>query len=746
VTGALTKSGSNVVTVGDTGTVTSSMIADGTIADADINAGAAIAYSKLATLTSANILVGNSSNVATSVAVTGDVTISNTGVTAISSGVVVNADVNASAAIAGTKISPDFGSQTVQTTGIFSHALGTASAPTVTFTGDTNTGIYSPGADQVAISTNGTGRLFVDASGNVGVGVTPTQEVDVFANKNGLTTNWTRNPNTGASAGSRLLVGSHLGDVSLVAYSAANTAFGGSAAVLNSSSAFTGGLHLSAGGAAPLVFWTNSSERMRLDSTGRLGLGSSSPGAKLEIVGTTTQPTYKPIIHVDAASENPYTALYRYIGSANTWRGVRNRVDGSSGTYVIETSDATAIGSHSWTQRLAIDANGNVNIDNGTLYVDAVNNRLGIGTTAPNEALEVSGVIRRTNSGSASYYFRGYRNSTTSAFYIYDDGTDIQLANEQSGALQFRTANAERARIDSSGRLLVGTSSSRSWSGISSQFQIENTGSGSYTSQSIIANTNDTVGGLLVLGKSRGTSLGSNTAVQDNDLLGRIYFYGADGSQLVQGATIEGWVDGTPGANDMPGRIVLSTTSDGAATPTERMRITSGGFVLIGTDTTDGNGLSIKPGASAGSTTQLNFDRVGSSTVGYPIVFQNNCSDVGFISHNNTSTAYSTSSDYRLKENVVEVTDGITRLLQLKPSRFNFIADPDKTVDGFLAHEAQAVVPECVTGTKDEVDADGNPVYQGIDQSKLVPLLTAALQEAIQKIEDLEGRLTAAGL
>ena len=119
---------------------------------------------------------------------------------------------------------------------------------------------------------------------------------------------------------------------------------------------------------------------------------------------------------------------------------------------------------------------------------------------------------------------------------------------------------------------------------------------------------------------------------------------------------------------------------------------------------------------------------------------------VGSISQNGSATAYNTSSDYRLKENVVPLTGAIDRLQQIPVHRFNFIANPDRTVDGFLAHEAQEVVPECVTGTKDEVDDDGNPVYQGIDQSKLVPLLTAALQEALQKIEDLEGRLTAAGL
>ena len=114
---------------------------------------------------------------------------------------------------------------------------------------------------------------------------------------------------------------------------------------------------------------------------------------------------------------------------------------------------------------------------------------------------------------------------------------------------------------------------------------------------------------------------------------------------------------------------------------------------------------------------------------------------VGSITVTASATAYLTSSDYRLKENVTPVTDGITRLQQLKPSRFNFIAEPGHTVDGFLAHEAQAVVPECVTGAKDAVDADGKPEYQGIDQSKLVPLVVAALQECIKKVEALESEL-----
>ena len=127
--------------------------------------------------------------------------------------------------------------------------------------------------------------------------------------------------------------------------------------------------------------------------------------------------------------------------------------------------------------------------------------------------------------------------------------------------------------------------------------------------------------------------------------------------------------------------------------------------------------------------------------------YHTNGSQVGAIRNiGGTTTDYIETSDYRLKENVVDITDGITRLKQLQPRRFNFIVDPDTTVDGFIAHEAQSVVPQAVCGTKDEVDENNDPVLQGIDKSKLVPLLTAALQEAVAEIETLKGRLDAAGL
>ena len=129
---------------------------------------------------------------------------------------------------------------------------------------------------------------------------------------------------------------------------------------------------------------------------------------------------------------------------------------------------------------------------------------------------------------------------------------------------------------------------------------------------------------------------------------------------------------------------------------------------------------------------------------GVDLLFQNSGgTTVGKIDHGHSTTQYRTSSDYRLKENAVSISDGITRLKKLKPYRFNFIAEPDKIVDGFFAHEAAVAVPEAVSGTKDEVDSDNNPIIQGIDHSKLVPLLTASLQEAITKIETLESKVAA---
>jgi hypothetical protein len=109
-----------------------------------------------------------------------------------------------------------------------------------------------------------------------------------------------------------------------------------------------------------------------------------------------------------------------------------------------------------------------------------------------------------------------------------------------------------------------------------------------------------------------------------------------------------------------------------------------------------------------------------------------------------TPLVYATTSDYRLKNDVQPITDATTRLSLLKPCTFTFAGSSSgPRVEGFIAHEVQQVVPQAVAGMKDEIDEEGNPVYQGLDQGHLVPLLTAVCQELHAKNQELEARLAA---
>ena len=528
--------------------------------------------------------------------------------TMILDGTILNADINASAAIAGTKISPDFGSQTIVTTGVHSAAAGSATTPSIAFTGDLNTGIYSPGADQLAVSTGGTGRLFVDASGRVGIGTSSPGSLLNLAHA--------------TAADIRLTVGGTL-QANIYSSSSDTVIF----SVVNN----------------PLIFGTNNAERARIDSNGNVGIGTSSPVHRLDVQG----------------------------GNARIYAG--------GGGSALEI--------------------GNGAVGNQFAFIDLVGD-----TTYSDYGLR----LIRNNTGANAISSLAHRGTGA-----------LNIAAEDAGSVTLATQNVERLRIDSSGNVGIGTSAP----GYALDVAAADTTASTGYAVRIRANATAGAGALQFTDSAATAQYG-------------LLVFGANGVGTLQ-------------AEGASSRLVFGTNA------TERLRIDSSGRLLF--NHTDSVGL---PGIN--NTNQgLTFENVASNGVSVFIsrdttcLYLNRNSDgtlqdfrrsgtgVGTISVTTTSTAYNTSSDYRLKENVVPLVDAIDRVNDLQVHRFNFIADPSKTVDGFIAHEAQAVVPECVTGTKDAVDDDDNPIYQGIDQSKLVPLLTAALQEAIARIETLEAAVAA---
>jgi hypothetical protein len=174
----------------------------------------------------------------------------------------------------------------------------------------------------------------------------------------------------------------------------------------------------------------------------------------------------------------------------------------------------------------------------------------------------------------------------------------------------------------------------------------------------------------------------------------------------------------------------------------EQARINASGHILIGKTEADTAtaGIALRAeGQIRGTVDSAGILFLNRNTDdGILAEFRQDDSAHGSISISGSTTAYNTSSDYRLKENVADLTGATDRLKQIPVKQFNFISNPDKTVDGFLAHEVQAIVPEAVTGAKDAVDVDGAPVYQQIDQAKLVPLLVATIKELEARIEALE--------
>jgi len=318
--------------------------------------------------------------------------------------------------------------------------------------------------------------------------------------------------------------------------------------------------------------------------------------------------------------------------------------------------------------------------DATVLSIPTGTTNVGIGNTAPATKLDVAGNMRFSAGNPVLEFNNG--------------GPQIYVT--AANTLQFATGGGigsatERMRIDSSGKVGIGT-----------------TTPASYTSDTLVISSGDQ---------------GGMTLVSANNVENYI-----------------SWADGTSGAAQLQAGFIgynhASNYLRFGTIATERMRIRSNGQVLINQTSiiaSDNAYLQV----TGGSVTPVAL-RGGTNNYFMAFYKQSNDDLIGSITGSSgTATAFNTSSDYRLKENVDYSWDATTRLKQLKPARFNFIADPDNTVDGFIAHEVQEVVPHAVTGVKDGEE------MQGIDHSKLVPLLTASLQEALKRIDSLEEQVNA---
>ena len=318
------------------------------------------------------------------------------------------------------------------------------------------------------------------------------------------------------------------------------------------------------------------------------------------------------------------------------------------------------------------------------IALDQTNNRVGIGTDLPDTSLHISAA------SSARLRLEDTTNNVKADILVGD--TSSVIGNASNHDLAFMTNDINRMTIDSSGLVGIGTDTPTTYGDSNTKLAVV-TPTSNANDVNIRFGTND-VKGIIFVNDVSGNGVGFGTTTDDH--------------------------------------VQFNTNN------TERMRIDSSGRLRLG-----GTFTGTFPGND--EQTFMLDGTMGLKADGDGVRFyrESNSSQVGAIAINTSSTSYNTSSDYRLKEAVVDMTGAIDRVKALAPKRFNFIADSDTTVDGFLAHEAQAVVPEAVTGTHNEVDDGGNPVMQGIDQSKLVPLLTAALKESIAKIETLETEMTA---
>lgn len=340
-----------------------------------------------------------------------------------------------------------------------------------------------------------------------------------------------------------------------------------------------------------------------------------------------------------------------------------------------------------------LDLSGNVNIGNSTLDVSSPLNTFQV--SSENRLFYVD------DSGLTNYAQCGFRQTDDEPAFGFITGNDIT----------FKTGTTDSGlssimHLDHDGKVGIGTDSPSEELHVSGttgdpSIKLENTSTGT---------SDDTIYRSQIGGTTARNFIYFGDA--DDDNRGEISYYHDGDSMRFHTSAVEQ-------ARIINNGILIGRTSSSSSSEQEGIVLSGSGFIYL---------------ARSGTGTQTHAQFINNADV--------SAVAVGTIKTSGSATSYNTSSDYRLKEDIVEMQDSISKVQSLKPVNFAWKVDGTR-VDGFLAHEAQEVVPAAVTGTKDAVDEDGQPDYQGIDQSKIVPLLTKALQEALTKIESLEARVAA---
>ena len=510
----------------------------------------------------------------------------------------------------------------------------------------------------------------------------------------------------------------------------------------------------------PIVFSTNNTQRMRIASDGKVGINEDNPSAQLVV--------YRPTVN----GANP---ILQARSNHDTTDSVKFEIDGDGDAYfsdLIGIGTTSPAGYNANANDIVINRSGNAGITVST--PNSNTGRIAFGDPEDNNV----GQIRYQHSDNKMIFDVGAGermliNSTGQLAVGRSDPRDwhssyrsIQLVDAgqiYANANDSFMAIGANHYLNSGGNFIYDkTDFASRFYQLDGSFVFENAASGS-------AGAALTFSQKMVLTQAGNLGIATNTPGNKLSILGSNEedlvhlstgnaadntFAGVRGDNEA-GLRIRGGGSGRGGEielagsyrNTDPGIIKFSTTT--GTTFSERMRIAADGKIFLSSNT------NISGGGSNGcyiANSQQQFFR---AATGQYIHFKTTSgTGIGKISNvSDTQTNYDTTSDYRLKENETAISDGITRVKTLKPYKFNWKSDSTRIVDGFFAHEVTAV-PEAVSGTKDAIavqaDVDeglannvGDPVYQSIDHSKLVPLLTAALQEAIAKIETLEATVAA---